>query len=149
MAGAQRLIGETSDESSAAYGWDRGALGVALYDGMDDLLLASIYDTYGLSFALSSVASRNAVITTRHALHLVARRTSEEWAASGGTLLPDRNEGPRFPFDGALEDVARRQNIPTAEFAAKRLEYRSAPPLHGRAWPLVATLYRPLLLGLL
>ena len=133
---------------NAAYGWDRGALGVALYDGMDDLLLASIYDTYGLSFALSSVASREAVITTRHGLHLVARRTSQEWSASGGTLLPDRPQGQRFPFDAALEDVAWRQNIPTAEFAAKRLEYRSAPALHGRGWPLVGTLYRPLLLGL-
>src|SRR5207248_4945782 len=48
----------------------------------------------------------------------------------------------------ALEDVARRQNIPTAEFAAKRLEYRSTLALHGRGWPLVGTLYRPLLLGL-
>src|SRR5213082_3076629 len=31
----------------------------------------------------------------------------------------------------ALEDVARRQNIPTAEFAAKRLEYR---PHELRRW---------------
>src|SRR5204863_9958817 len=134
---------------NAAYGGARGARGMALYDGMDDLLLASIFDTYGISFALSSVASRGALITTRHGLHLVARRTSQEWSASGGTLLPDRAEGQRFPFDAALEDVARRQHVPTAEFAAKRLEYRSAPALHGRGWPLVGTLYRPFLLGLL
>jgi putative intracellular protease/amidase len=134
---------------NAAYGWDRARLGVALHDGMEDLALAAVYDTYGLSFALSSVASRGAVVTTRHGLHLVARHTPEEWSASGGTLLPDRSEDQRFAFDAALEDVARRQNIPTAEFAAKRLEYRRAPALHGRGWSLVGNLYRPLLLGLL
>ncbi len=134
---------------NAAYGWDRASLGVALYDGMEDLPLAAVYDTYGLSFALSSVAAPGAVVTTRHGLHLVARHTSKEWSASGGTLLPGRTEDQRFAFDAALEDVARRQNIPTAEFAAKRLEYRSAPALHGRGWSMVGTLYRPLLLGLL
>jgi transcriptional regulator GlxA family with amidase domain len=32
---------------NAAYGWDRPRLGVALHDGMEDLLLAAVYDTYG------------------------------------------------------------------------------------------------------
>ena len=57
-----------------AYGWDRPSLGVPLYDGMDDLRLAAVYDTYGLSFTLSSVAPPGAVVTTRQGLHLVARR---------------------------------------------------------------------------
>lgn len=134
---------------NAAYGWDRASLGVALYDGMEELSLAAVYDTYGLSFALSSVADPGGVVTTRHGLHLVARYTSKEWSTSGGTLLPGRAEDQRFAFDAALEDVARRQNIPTAEFAAKRLEYRAAPALQGRGWSMVGTLYRPLLLGLM
>lgn len=134
---------------NAAYGWDRASLGVPLHDGMEDLPLAAVYDTYGLSFALSSVAAPGAVVTTRHGLHLLARHAPEEWSASGGTLLPGRAEDRRFAFDAALEDVARRQNVPTAEFAAKRLEYRAAPALHGRGWSMVGTLYRPLLLGLL
>ena len=134
---------------NAAFGWDRETLGVALYDGMEELPLAAVYDTYAPSFALSSVAPAGAIITTRHGLHLVARRTSQEWTASGATLLPGPANDERFPFDAALEDVARRQNLPTAEFAAKRLEYRAAPALQGRGWWRVATLYRPLLLGLL
>src|SRR6266481_4946055 len=134
---------------NAAFGWDRAALGVPLYDGMEELPLAAIYDTYAPSFALFSVASAGGMITTRHGLHLVARRTSQEWSASGGMLLPSRADDQRFPFDAALEDVARRQNIPTAEFAAKRLEYRTVPALKGRGWSRVATLYRPVLLGLL
>src|SRR3954470_24025112 len=133
---------------NAAFRWDRATLGVPLYDGMDELELAAVYDTYGLSFALRSVAASGAVITSRHGLHLVARRTSEEWSASGGMVLPRPADDQRFPFDAALEDVARRQDIPTAEFAAKRLEYRALPPLHGRGWAMVAALYRPPLLGL-
>src|SRR5882724_385052 len=98
---------------NAAFGWDRAGLGVPLYDGMEELPLAAIYDTYAPSFALFSVASAGGMITTRHGLHLVARRTSQEWSASGGMLLPSRADDQRFPFDAALEDVARRQNIPT------------------------------------
>jgi hypothetical protein len=134
---------------NAAFGWDRASLGVALDDGMEELPLAAIYDTYAPSFALFSVASPGAIITTRHGLHLTARRNSQEWAASGGTLLRSSSDDRRFPFDAALEDVARRQDVPTAEFAAKRLEYRAAPPLQGRSWWRIATLYRPLLLGML
>jgi putative intracellular protease/amidase len=134
---------------NAAYGWDRATLGVALYDGMDELPLTAAYDTYGISFALLSVASPGAVVTTRHGLHLVARRTSQEWAESGRLLLTPRAEDQRFPFDATLEDVARRQNVPTAEFAAKRLEYRAVPELRGRGWWRVSTMYRPLLVGLL
>jgi putative intracellular protease/amidase len=133
---------------NAAYGWDRAKLGVALYDGMEELPLAATYDTYALSAAIFSVASPGATITTRHGLHLRARRTSQEWSESGGILLPGSADDQRFPFDTALEDISRRQNVPTAEFAAKRLEYRAAPELHGRGWSRVATLYRPLLLGL-
>jgi len=134
---------------NAAFGWDRATLGVALEDGMEELPLAAIYDTYAPSFALASVAPAGAIVTTRHGLHLVARRTSRDWTASGGTLLPGRADDQRFPFDAALEDLARRQNLPTAQFAAKRLEYRAAPALHGSGWWTMATLYRPLLLGLL
>ena len=120
-----------------------------LYEGMDELSLAAAYDTYALSSSLFSVAASGAVITTRRGLHVLPRRTSEEWSASGAMMLPDGTDDARFPFDAALEDVARRQNLPTAEFAAKRLEYRAVPALQGRGWLGVATLYRPLLLGLL
>ena len=134
---------------NAAFGWGRETLGVPLQDGMDELALAATYDTYALSFALLSVASPDAIVTTRHGLHLVARRASGDSAASGQTLLPVGTDDQRFPFDAALEDVARRRDVPTAEFAAKRLEYRAAPALQGRSWWQIATLYRPLLLGLL
>jgi len=134
---------------NAAFGWDRATVGVPLEEGMEELSLAAVYDTYAPSLAVLSVAPAGAIITTRYGLHLVARRTPEEWAASGGTLLRRAIEDQRFPFDAALEDVARRQNVPTEQFAAKRLGYRAVPPLQGRSWWTIATVYRPLLLGLL
>jgi hypothetical protein len=127
---------------------DGRPLGVRLFDGIDELPLVSTYDAYAISFSLFSVAAGRGPVSTRHGLHLLPRRTAREWSASGGMMLPDRGDDARFPFDAALEDVARRQDVPTAEFAAKRLEYRAVPPLQGRGWSAVATLYRPLLLGL-
>src|SRR3954466_1882236 len=61
-----------------AYGWDRATLDVELQDGVDELSLAAVYDTYAPTFVLTSVAAPGAVITTRNGLHLVARRTSQE-----------------------------------------------------------------------
>ena len=133
---------------NAAFGWDRATLGVALYDGMEELPLAAVYDTYAPSFALVSMTPAAAIVTTRHGLHLVARSGSAEWPASAEVLVPGREDDQRFPFDAALEDVARRQDIPSAEFAAKRLEYRSVPALRGRSWATIGVLYRPVLLGL-
>jgi MFS family permease len=54
---------------------------------------------------------------------------------------------PRFAYEVALEDLAQQQNVPTAGFAAKWLEYR-ANTLHlsGTAWP-VRVIVVPLLLG--
>jgi hypothetical protein len=62
------------------------------------------------------------------------------------TVLADP-AAPRFAYEVPLEDLARQQNVPTARFAAKRLEYR-ADTLHlnGPACPLQVIVV-PLLLG--
>jgi len=77
-----------------------------------------------------------------------AEQPVAETERGSGKGLPRRAGDQRFAFDATLEDVARRQNVPTAEFAAKRREYRSVPALQGWGWWMVGTLYRPLLLGL-
>jgi AraC family transcriptional regulator, transcriptional activator FtrA len=149
--------------------WDRANLGVALVDGMDELALAAVFDTYAPSFTaqLVSIAPQGTVITTKHGLNLVARRTPEQWATE--IMLPGSRDDlqvptwlkpyrvkytlagtKRFPFNRALEHLAQSQNIPTAEFAAKRLEYRFLPgQLQGAGWWTLAVVYRPLWLGLL
>ncbi|MER3443443.1 MAG: hypothetical protein C4333_04705 [Meiothermus sp.] len=53
---------------------------------------------------------------------------------------------PAFAFDPALQDLARQENLPTALFAANRLEYRRRLELSGPGWP-PGLLALPLLLG--
>jgi hypothetical protein len=55
----------------------------------------------------------------------------------------------RFGLEPVLEDLARTADVPTARFALRRLEYRSASlQLEGRAVPW-RTLAMPLVLGAL
>ncbi len=153
---------------NAAFLWDRPTLGVALYDGMDEVALAAVYDTYGIVDRLLSLAPEGTVITTRRGLNLVARRAPGDWSTSLEILVPGRKASPtiawlapfdvtytlatedRFPFGPAIEDIARRHNLPTAQFAAKRLEFRmSGVSGDGRGWWSMAVVYRPLALGIL
>jgi hypothetical protein len=72
-------------------------------------------------------------------------------AAEGRISAPitriHEGEAQRTAFEAPLEDVARDQNLPSAAFAAKRMEYRGAA-LHmaGPGWPLLLSL-QPLLIG--
>jgi AraC family transcriptional regulator, transcriptional activator FtrA len=151
--------------------WDRATLGVALIDGMDELALAAAYDTYAPSFTaqLVSLAPQGTIITTKHGLNLVARRTPEQWATGREIMLPGSRDdlqvpvwlkpyrvkytlatSNQFPFNATLKHLAQTQDIPTAEFAAKRLEYRFLPgQWQGAGWWTSAVVYRPLWLGLL
>ena len=153
---------------NAAYLWDRPTLGVALYDGIDEVALAAVYDTYGIVDRLLSLAPEGTAITTQRGLNLFARRAPGDWSTSLEILVPGRKASPtipwlapfdvsytlatedRFPFGPAIEDIARRHNLPTAQFAAKRLEYRMTRVSGGGpGWWRMAVVYRPLLLGIL
>lgn len=150
------------------YRWDRPTLGAALFDGIDDLALASLYDTVPTALAgrLVSVAPEGPV-TTRSGLHLVARRTPQQWATSRPLLIagtppappawtaayrrrPEWSSGGPFPFSAVLLGLARHTDLPTAVLASKRLEFRSwdAPP-RGRRWWTSTVVLRPLALGAL
>ncbi|MDB4983754.1 MAG: Transcriptional regulator GlxA family, contains an amidase domain and an AraC-type DNA-binding, partial [Myxococcales bacterium] len=88
---------------NAAYLWDRPTLGVALYDGIDEVALAAVYDTYGIVDRLLSLAPQGTVVTTRHGLNLFARRAPDDWSASREILVPGRKASPTIawlaPFD--------------------------------------------------
>ncbi|PYE53823.1 DJ-1/PfpI family protein [Deinococcus yavapaiensis] len=131
---------------NAAFLWDRPTYGVALRDGMDELTLAALFDTYAASSAarLATTAPSASGVTSRYGLRLLPRFDSARSHFPALTL-----EGLGFPFDRALTDLAARQDVPTARFAARRLEYRFGPTdLRGRGWSGKAV-YRPLLLGVL
>jgi transcriptional regulator GlxA family with amidase domain len=163
---------------NAGYRWNLDNVGVLLYDKVGEIDLASVFDTYAASSTTNTrtVAPMRQVITSKHGLHLVPRTNFKDASALDRLLVPgiearklgehsariwaESNQGrevvylhadatTRFAFNPTLEDLARRQDIPTAIFAAKRLEYR-ASSLHfeGRGWPMLLVL-RPFFIGLL
>lgn len=160
---------------NAAY--RRTRLGVMLTDGVGEIELASVFDTYnGQSYASRTVAvaASDDVVSSRHGLQFVptsdlhgvgddldrlivpgadaARRQDPDLAAHAigeHDLTPEYlHAEPGFPFEPALRDLARSFDLPTAKWAAKLLEY-PVDDLHlsGPAWPWPLTL-PPLLLAL-
>ena len=123
-------------------------LGVALFEGVDEMALAALSDVYvpWLAGTLSGVASTD-VITSKHGMHLIARHTPENWDAGNEMLLPGAAgnmqrpgwlqkfrttptlaRDDEFTFDAALKHLARTVDLPTAAYTAKRLEYRWFQP---------------------
>jgi transcriptional regulator GlxA family with amidase domain len=156
---------------SAGYRWDRPTMGVLLTDGVGETELAAAFRPYS---ELSYLARPLAVtvdgqpIRSRHGLTFVPR-TDLAAAAPGldrlvvpgaaaarreaveGLALPEGlrpvhlHQQPGFAFDAALGDIARTEDVATARWVAKTLQYPTRPRLAGPAWPWTLTL-RPVLL---
>ncbi|WP_409345973.1 DJ-1/PfpI family protein [Paenibacillus sp. MBLB4367] len=162
-----------------AYQWNKVKAGVLLYDGADELDLSAAFDTYAASGTTTTltVSSANEPIVTKHGLNLVARyqiknvpkltkmivvgadaesAAAEDinlWKNSGNgakLLFLHRDAADRFAMDPAFEDLAEQEDIRTAKFAAKRLEYRATDhlKLEGSSFSLEA-FGVPVLLGVL
>ncbi|MFD0677073.1 MULTISPECIES: DJ-1/PfpI family protein [unclassified Paenibacillus] len=141
-----------------AFQWSKKKDGVLLYDGADELMLSSAFDTYGASGTTTTitVSSKREPVVTRNGLNLVARyqiadapkldkmifvgpdvktlATGEirNWNVNGGKaeqLYLHSDSPERFAMEPALEDLAKQEDIRTAKFAAKRLEYRATSQL--------------------
>jgi len=137
-----------------AFQWNKKSAGVLLYNGMDDGALSTIFDTYAASGTtkLSTVSDARQPVVTKYHLNLVTRYQSsnapkldrlfvpgveaESLAAAEAKSLVDKrsNVAPafihsgsagRFMFDAPLEDLARQEDVLTAQYGAKRLEYRA------------------------
>jgi AraC family transcriptional regulator, transcriptional activator FtrA len=160
---------------NAAFTWDKRELGVWLYDGVGDLELAAVLDSYPptMSARTYTVAATRGILTTQYGLQLVphwevnalptidrllvpggpdAAKMDASLAAAGGRITAPitrihAGEAHRTAFEAPVEDVARDQNVPSAAFAAKRMEYRGAGlQMIGPGWPLLLVL-QPLLIG--
>ncbi|MDF2714894.1 MAG: hypothetical protein K0R28_1819 [Paenibacillus sp.] len=160
-----------------AYQWDKVKAGVLLYNGADELDLSAVFDTYAASGTTTTltVSAANEPIVTKHGLNLVARyqinnmpklakfivvgadaesvaaEDINRWNGSGNSaklLYLHRGAADRFAMDAAFEDLAGQEDIQTARFAAKRLEYRATDHLNleGRSFSLEAVGV-PILLG--
>lgn len=138
-------------------------LGVVLTDGVGELELASVFDTYsGQSLAARTVAVTVAddVVTSRHGLRFVPVADLDRAGGLDRLLVPGADAAGRrdpdlaaradalglapeyvhaeagFPFEATLRDLARTTDRPTARWAAKVLEYPvDGLRLTGPSWP--------------
>ncbi|CAG7649746.1 hypothetical protein PAESOLCIP111_05940 [Paenibacillus solanacearum] len=142
--------------------WSKKSAGVLLYDGMDDGALASIFDTYAASGTTKvyTVSDAKQPIVTKHHLNLVTRYQMsnapkldrmfvpgvkaeslaaehvKQWIEKGNNAAPEfihSGSADRFMFDAPLEDLSSQEDVLTAKYGAKRLEYRAADlQFHGK-----------------
>jgi len=158
---------------SAAYRWDRPTMGVLLTDGVGEIELAASFRPYTeLSYLARplAVTANGRPVRSRHGLVFAPRADLAGAAPSLDRLvvpgadaarrtaakelsLPERltpvylHRQPGFAFDAALADIARTEDVATARWVAKTLQYPTTdPPQSGPAWPWTLTL-RPILLA--
>lgn len=137
-----------------AFQWNQKQTGVLLYDGMDEGELSSIYDTYAASGTTKviSLSHSEQPIVTKHHLNLIAKypvgnapeldrvivpgtdakslaeKVVQEWTEKGNGVVPEflhHDSADRFMFDAPLEDLSKQEDVLTAIYGAKRLEYRA------------------------
>jgi putative intracellular protease/amidase len=127
---------------------NQSTLGVALFDGVDEMALSALSDVYApwLTGKLEGIAVKN-VIIGKYGMHLIAKHAPENWDANNEILLPGTVVNPQrpewlqafrstptmtrddeFTFDAALKHLAKTTDLPTAEYTAKRLEHRWFQP---------------------
>jgi AraC family transcriptional activator FtrA len=161
-----------------AFQWNKTQAGVLLYNGVEEMALTSVFDIYsdtGTTKVLS-ISSSDQPIVTKHGLNLISRHlisnvpkldkmivpgreaksvAAEEiknWTEKGNAKEPlfvHSDSLDRFIFEVALEDLAKQEDLLTAEHAVKRLEFRANDiHLEGKPFPL-ETYGNMLLTGLL
>ncbi|MDR6224621.1 DJ-1/PfpI family protein [Desmospora profundinema] len=161
-----------------AFVWKKQNEGVLLYDGMQETALASVFDTFSAmgtskTFTISKTISP---VKTKHGLYLIPRYQNKNAPNIDRLIVTGTNpsmdlakyikewrvkdkdtemvymhamEPGRFVLEAPIEDLARQTNIPTAVFAAKRLEYRAdALQLEGDSYP-TGVIVLPVMMGFL
>ncbi|MED3562093.1 DJ-1/PfpI family protein [Bacillus xiapuensis] len=137
-----------------AFQWNKKSAGVLLYNGMDDGALATIFDTYATSGTTKvyTISDAKQPIVTKYHLNLVTRyqmsnvpkldrmfvpgeeakslaaEEVRQWNARGNNVVPEfihSGSADRFMFEAPLEDLAKQEDVLTAKYGAKRLEYRA------------------------
>ncbi|MBO0794507.1 MAG: DJ-1/PfpI family protein [Ktedonobacteraceae bacterium] len=159
---------------NGAYNWQKPSLGILLSDGVGEIELASLFDSYAGTFysQLLAVAPTRQVITSQYGLHIVPRYSFNDIPDVARLLVPGRDaisqttsvesawkqthtaplayihahSSSLFAYVGPIEDLAQQQNVPIANFNARRLEYREPLALNGSGWPFLL-IFTPLLIG--
>lgn len=137
-----------------AFQWNKKSTGVWLYNGMDEGALTTIFDTYANSGTTKVYTISNAKqpIVTKYHLNLISRyqmsnapkldrmfvpgaeaeslaaKELKQWNTRGGNVTPEfihSGYSDRFMFDASLEDLAKQEDVLTAKYGEKRIEYRA------------------------
>ncbi|GAB2923655.1 DJ-1/PfpI family protein [Nonomuraea fastidiosa] len=142
-------------------------IGVLLTDGVGELELASVFNSYTEQSVVGrTIAVADGPVRSEHGLTFVPRATLAAAATGLDRLLVPGLDAARrqvpgvgdlrpeylhttgeFAFDAVLRDIARTYDVATARFAAKTLEYPVVDvKLTGPGWPWLPTLVFVLLL---
>nr|WP_284644821.1 DJ-1/PfpI family protein [Paenibacillus chinjuensis] len=161
-----------------AFQLNKKKIGVLLYDGIEESALTSIFDTFAPlgTTKIFTISDSIRPIVTKHNLNLIPRYASsaapeidrlfatgaesltlsteevKQWREVNNRVEPEfiHSDNPtRFVFDAALQQLAKQEDILTAKWDAKRLEYRADQlKLEGNKFPL-ESLMNLCLLGIL
>ncbi|MFM1654651.1 DJ-1/PfpI family protein [Brevibacillus sp. B_LB10_24] len=158
-----------------AFQWNKKEAGVLLYNGVEEMAVASVFDIYSDSGTtrVHSFSGTGQPIVTKHGLILLpryemshlpkldkiivpgteAKRLAESeikaWnkVGNGQELQLVHSGSNRFLFELQLEDLAKQEDVLTAAHAVRRLEFRANDfQLEGKSFPLET--YADLLLTL-
>lgn len=157
---------------SGGFRWGRTDIGLVLEDGIDEMALAAVMDTYPRSYAaqVHTVAREHRAVRTKYGLDLVPGWSFEDVPALDRAIVLHANPSGsippagirvggvvaepleavdgRFVYDLTIADMARRDGPRLARAAATGLEYPAEDLGLGSRWP-VGLLVRIPLLGLI
>jgi hypothetical protein len=133
----------------SGYRMDSSQLGVGLYDGISELALASVADTYPRegTLTINTIAPKRDVVLSQHGLALVPRWSFADAPRLGRLILPGSasyadaaafagwakerqglavgrvHQGGGYAYDVTFNDIARRSGSAIATQVAYQLEY--------------------------
>lgn len=139
---------------NVAFYWPKQTLGIWLNQGVDELTLAAFFDVYTGSWVYDfrTIGSEPSIRST-HGLQLIPRfqtaatsvdrllgfgpnQQAQTWAEQQQIVYQQLDLAQQSNvFEQALVRFAIDQDQASAQFAAKRMEYRQPLTLHGTSWP--------------
>ncbi|MCA0350982.1 MAG: DJ-1/PfpI family protein [Chloroflexi bacterium] len=139
---------------NAAFYWPKQTLGIWLSQGVDELTLAAFFDVYTGSWVYDfRTIGAEPNIRSAHGLQFIPRyqaadtgvdsligfspdQQAQTWANQQQVAYQQLDLAPQSNvFEQALVRFAIDQDQASAQFAAKRMEYRQPLTLRGASWP--------------
>jgi putative intracellular protease/amidase len=119
-----RLFALTAIGNTLAF-WSREQLGIDLRPGADEVSLALVADAWSRTYRSRAVtfARTEDALVTRSRIRIIPDKVATSWSADH--LLPAiGSQRPAQALDQALQGIAARYGMPTADLVAMQLEYR-------------------------